>query len=108
MHIHLIPSFWMVVIILAIALRHRRRMEAMRLGLTDRWSERRQERALRRHGRYGEMPTPAIDHREVEDLRERVKVLERIATDGRTGQELAAEIEALRDKPAVPHETEQS
>ena len=34
--------------------------------------------------------------REVEDLRERVKVLERIATDGRGAVALANEIESLR------------
>ena len=43
--------------------------------------------------------------REIEDLRERIKVLERIATDGNSldAQEtkrIAAEIEALRDKQA--------
>lgn len=36
--------------------------------------------------------------REVEDLRERIHVLERIATDGRKPQALADEIERLRDK----------
>ncbi|MBX7513361.1 hypothetical protein K3179_02240 [Qipengyuania sp. GH38] len=41
--------------------------------------------------------------RELEDLRERIKVLERIATDGNSldaseTQRIAAEIEALRDK----------
>jgi hypothetical protein len=36
--------------------------------------------------------------REVEDLRERVKVLERIATDDRHSRTIAAEIENLRDK----------
>ena len=41
--------------------------------------------------------------REVEDLRNRIHVLERIATDGNTPnaretQRIAAEIEALRDK----------
>ncbi|MFA9201513.1 MAG: hypothetical protein ACEQR8_10085 [Cypionkella sp.] len=45
---------------------------------------------------------PAIE-REVEQLRERIKVLERIATDGNTAQALetrrvADEIEALRDR----------
>jgi len=35
--------------------------------------------------------------REVEDLRERIHVLERIATDGRQTRQLAAEIESLRD-----------
>lgn len=36
--------------------------------------------------------------REVEDLRERIHVLERIATDGRQTRELANEIESLRDR----------
>ena len=36
--------------------------------------------------------------RELESLRERVKVLERIATDGARPGALAAEIEALREK----------
>ncbi|MFC0588336.1 hypothetical protein ACFFF7_02810 [Novosphingobium aquiterrae] len=36
--------------------------------------------------------------REVEDLRERIHVLERIATDGRRPQALADEIERLREK----------
>ena len=36
--------------------------------------------------------------REVEELRERVKVLERIATEDRETKLLSAEIESLRDK----------
>jgi len=36
--------------------------------------------------------------REVEELRERVKVLERIATDGRETRLLSDEIDKLRDK----------
>ena len=36
--------------------------------------------------------------REVETLRERIKVLERIATDSRQTNNLAAEIESLRDR----------
>ncbi len=36
--------------------------------------------------------------KEVEDLRERIHVLERIATDGRHSNSLAAEIESLRGK----------
>jgi hypothetical protein len=35
--------------------------------------------------------------REVEELRERVKVLERIATEDPAGRRLSAEIDALRD-----------
>ncbi|MFL0671103.1 MAG: hypothetical protein ACJLS3_06665 [Erythrobacter sp.] len=47
--------------------------------------------------------------RELEDLRERIKVLERIATDGNTGEareraRIAAEIEALRGLPAAKEE----
>lgn len=47
----------------------------------------------------------ADEQREIADLRERIKVLERIATDGnsldaRETKRIAAEIEALRDKQA--------
>lgn len=52
-------------------------------------------------GDQGNQP-PAIhdEHlqREVEELRERVKVLERIATEDRETKRLSAEIESLRDK----------
>ena len=36
--------------------------------------------------------------RELEDLRERIKVLERIATEDRDTKQLSAEIERLREK----------
>ena len=36
--------------------------------------------------------------REIEELRERVQVLERIATDGTEAKRLSAEIERLRDE----------
>ena len=47
----------------------------------------------------------AAEKREVEELRERIKVLERIATDGNSldaseTKRIAAEIEALRDQRA--------
>ena len=42
-------------------------------------------------------PDPAVQ-RELEDLRERVRVLERIVTDERSSRSIAAEIESLRDK----------
>ncbi len=50
-----------------------------------------------------------VARRELHDLRERIKVLERIATDANTGEarELAritAEIEALRAPPAAKEE----
>lgn len=63
---------------------------------------------LRPRGREGEphsetaaMPGSAREgelQREVEQLRERIHVLERIATDGRKPHALAAEIESLRDR----------
>ena len=42
-------------------------------------------------------PSPEMQ-KELDTLRERVKVLERIATDERQSRSIAAEIEALRDK----------
>jgi hypothetical protein len=48
--------------------------------------------AAHRSGREADL------EREVEELRERVKVLERIATDGRETRLLSDEIEKLRDK----------
>ena len=46
---------------------------------------------------YLAQPDPAVQ-RELEDLRERVKVLERIVTEERNSRSIAAEIESLRDK----------
>lgn len=43
-------------------------------------------------------PTNPALEREVEELRERVKVLERIATEDRETKRLSAEIESLREK----------
>ena len=43
-------------------------------------------------------PTNPALEREVEELRERVKVLERIATEDRETKRLSAEIDSLRDK----------
>ena len=43
-------------------------------------------------------PTNPALQREVEELRERVKVLERIATEDRETKLLSAEIESLREK----------
>lgn len=46
------------------------------------------------------LPSPREQElkREVEELRERIHVLERIATDAHKPQALAAEIESLRDR----------
>ncbi|MFZ9395949.1 MAG: hypothetical protein ACO25F_07815 [Erythrobacter sp.] len=62
-------------------------------------------RRLRRHEReHAQLPSAReqLLEREVEDLRERIKVLERITTDGHSAdanetRRIAAEIEALRD-----------
>lgn len=99
MHIHLgflTPLLWCAVAFVAIQLRHRRKMEAMRLqGRTDDYAA----------GAPGQsfISTPFSssskdERRELEALRERVKVLERIATDDRKTHDLAKEIEALRDR----------
>ena len=40
----------------------------------------------------------AVLRQEVEELRERIKVLERIATDERSPRAIAAEIDSLRDR----------
>ena len=53
-----------------------------------------------RKGRVQMLARPAdneLQH-EVQTLRERIEVLERIATDGRQTNHLAAEIERLRDR----------
>ena len=74
------------------------RLARIRNG-TDRWS--------RRHGKYAPQalldpaapsPRELEQQREIADLRERLHVLERIATDGRQTHALAAEIESLRGK----------
>lgn len=54
-----------------------------------------------RHGRPGhDLPSPREEQltREVEDLRDRIAVLERIVTEDRHGKAVAAEIESLREK----------
>lgn len=65
---------------------------------------RRELREMRRMGLSGKtLEPPSLSPRELElqsevtELRERVKVLERIATDGRQSNLLASEIESLRD-----------
>lgn len=60
----------------------------------------------RGRGRHGAAPAEAALtsprevelQKEVESLRERIHVLERIATDGRQTRQLADEIESLRDR----------
>lgn len=77
----LAPLMWTGIILTAIVLRHRRKMAAMSYGDTR--------------------PAPRAHDEEVEALRERIRVLERIATSSsletRSADRLSAEIEALRD-----------
>lgn len=60
-------------------------------------------RVRHRRGRHETLEAPGPSPRElelqseVENLRERIKVLERIATDDRPAKMLASEIENLRD-----------
>ena len=111
MHIHLgflTPLLWIAVAFVAIQLRHRRKMERLRLGISSprehlhQIGERLRDTGERMRDRYAtpqaEPNLPSADRRELEALRERVKVLERIATEDRKPLELAREIEALRDR----------
>lgn len=65
----------------------------------------RAQRGLRVDWTGSEVPVVPPDDRvraaledEVQELRDRVKVLERIVTDGREGRSLAEQIESLRDR----------
>ncbi|NOW44665.1 hypothetical protein FHW96_000807 [Novosphingobium sp. SG751A] len=79
---NLAPLMWTGIILTAIVLRHRRKMAAISCSETR--------------------PTARAQDAEVEALRERIRVLERIATssslEGRSAERLSAEIEALRDR----------
>ena len=86
-------SFWTAIVIIvalgvfADILKTRHRAQA---GITRDW-------------KGGEVVAAGNDRaleREVAELRERVKVLERIATEDRDTKLLSAEIERLRDKQA--------
>ena len=86
-------SGWAIVVIVAIVVWGLVQMSKARHGPTSRSSG---------NEDAGEVRDPETD-REIEDLRERIKVLERIATDGNSldAQEtkrISAEIDALRDK----------
>lgn len=82
-------SFWTaVVIIFALACFTWLRAQKHRDSRIDHRSKPRGERFLDRD--------EDVDH-EIEKLRERIAVLERIATDERHGNDLAREIEKLRD-----------
>ena len=88
-----------LVVAAAIGAFYQIRSQRIRAGLDDgpllRFNHRRRcdgANELRSNARESEL------EKEVDALRERVKVLERIATDGRPTRALADEIESLRDK----------
>ena len=92
------PEAVLVIVIVAIVSSTVVRLARIRAG-TDRWS--------RRNGKHGvqalldpAQPSPReLDQqREISELRERLHVLERIATDGRQTRALSDEIESLRGK----------
>jgi hypothetical protein len=84
----LIPIFGMSIPISAIWLKHRERIEKMRMDVTAKDSA---ERAAQYVGRISEME-------------DRIRVLERIVTDG--GYNVASQIEALRDTRRVEKKLE--
>jgi hypothetical protein len=84
----LIPLFGMSIPISAIWLKHRERIERMRMDVTAKDSA---ERAAQYVGRISEME-------------DRIRVLERIVTDG--GYNVASQIEALRDTRRVEQKLE--
>ncbi len=70
----------------------------------NQWHRNKQGIVTDEHGNESRVTADESEaRREIEELRERIKVLERIATDGnsldaRETKRIAAEIEALRDK----------
>ena len=66
---------------------------------TDRGSRNRDSAAAQQLASGAPGPRELELQREVEALRERIHVLERIATDERHSRSIAAEIESLRDRP---------
>lgn len=97
------PLFWVGVLVFAVHLRHRRKMAEIEAGGRTQ-APRFEGRRARHHAfadQSGEIEALKRAHeREVNELHERLRVLERIATDehrNEPSRKLAAEIEALRD-----------
>lgn len=86
-------SFWTAAVVIVAILA----FTAIKIVAYNTKADRRQSRPIEPDA------ANAAERREIEDLRERIKVLERIATDGNTldaneTRRIAAEIEALREK----------
>lgn len=89
-------TFWSAMVaIVAILAFTSARVARYRAGLGD---------PPRRHSIHGAAaqaiasPRESELQKEVDDLRQRIAVLERIATEDRHGKAIAAEIESLRDR----------
>lgn len=87
-------SFWSALVTIAAIIAFTVvRLNRDRAGQGNHW---------KRNGRGHDAPLPSPREeqlvREVEDLRDRITVLERIATEDRHGKAIAAEIESLREK----------
>ena len=85
-------SFWTAVVVIVSI-----------WGFVQIYTHRHDHRRWKRHERDDDQPIAAPQpdpeaRREIEELRERVKVLERIATEDRETKLLSAEIESLRKK----------
>lgn len=90
-------TFWSAIVcIVAIVAFTAARIVRYAAGLGDH----RDHKLRQRFGHDPSRPSPREEQlaREVEDLRDRLAVLERIATEDRHGKAIAAEIESLRDK----------
>lgn len=99
-------SSWAIVALVAILIWGVVQIARAKAGIV---SDENGNQKLARH--EGERSAAELEaaRRELEELRERVKVLERIATDSNTGEaretaRIAAEIEALRANPAQKKE----
>jgi hypothetical protein len=93
-------SFWMILMIFCvIAFFHSRKNPKQWEEWGFKPSEWHRENLAGNGARKPADTTREIElEKEVQELRDRVKVLERIATDGRSARSLAEEIESLRDK----------
>jgi hypothetical protein len=100
-------DMFVILVIVAIIFFAKNRRDRYRFGDPDRFPGNRElfQPGDRFHpGRAMRDNPPQVSAREAEmerelvELRERVKVLERIATDGRSSRSLADEIESLRDR----------
>jgi hypothetical protein len=94
-------SSWAIVALVAILIWGIVQIARAKAGIVE--DEYGNEKLAKRHDPRSGAELDAA-RRELEDLRERIKVLERIATDAHSGDareqaRIAAEIEALRDAP---------